>query len=207
MRENANLNGSRSGTKLFRYDEVSLASIRACLSNDLLLTGQTSSGLSLPGQPSVANGLNTSVANPISMGSTGASATPTSVGSTSNSSTASVVNASNTTSASTNSIGTICTSVVGSSASGQMAARVLLNTYPRLKAMIAPAILRTISELITPIYDRCARIAVPTVNAIIRKDFALDPDPARMTHAATLMVKHLAAGVSLITGRSHLIHI
>ncbi|CAL8088009.1 unnamed protein product [Calicophoron daubneyi] len=84
------------------------------------------------------------------------------------------------------------------------AAITLLQTHPRLRSLIEPAIIRAISELTTPVFERCARITVATVAAIVRKDFALDPDPNRMLYAARQMVRHLAAGMSLITAREAL---
>ncbi|OON13886.1 CCR4-Not complex component, Not1, partial [Opisthorchis viverrini] len=84
------------------------------------------------------------------------------------------------------------------------AAIALLQSNPRLRNLIEPAITRAINELTTPVFERCARITVTTVAAIVRKDFALDPDPNRMRYAAHQMVRHLAAGMSLITAREAL---
>lgn len=92
----------------------------------------------------------------------------------------------------------------GSSSSGSSAAFTLLQTNPRLRSLIEPAIIRAVNELTTPVFERCARITVSTVTSIVRKDFALDPDPARMLYAACMMIRHLAAGMSLITAREAL---
>ncbi|THD26199.1 CCR4-NOT transcription complex subunit 1 [Fasciola hepatica] len=84
------------------------------------------------------------------------------------------------------------------------AAVALLQANPRLRGLIEPAITRAINELTTPVFERCARITVTTVAAIVRKDFALDPNPNRMLFAARQMVRHLAAGMSLTTAREAL---
>lgn len=84
------------------------------------------------------------------------------------------------------------------------AAVALLQANPRLHSLIEPAITRAINELTTPVFERCARITVTTVAAIVRKDFALDPNPNRMLFAARQMVRHLAAGMSLTTAREAL---
>ncbi|KAF7231942.1 hypothetical protein EG68_05811 [Paragonimus skrjabini miyazakii] len=84
------------------------------------------------------------------------------------------------------------------------AAIALLQSNPRLRNLIEPAITRAINELTTPVFERCARITVTTVAAVVRKDFALDPDPGRLLYAAHQMVRHLAAGMSLITAREAL---
>nr|CAH8869746.1 unnamed protein product [Trichobilharzia regenti] len=84
------------------------------------------------------------------------------------------------------------------------AAFALLQANPRLRSLIEPAVIRAINELTTPVFERCARITVTTVVASVRKDFALDPDPGRMLYAACQMIRHLAAGMSLITAREAL---
>ncbi|CAH8610758.1 unnamed protein product [Schistosoma haematobium] len=92
----------------------------------------------------------------------------------------------------------------GTNSNGITAAFALLQANPRLRGLIEPAVLRAINELTTPVFERCARITVTTVVAIVRKDFALDPDPSRMLYAACQMIRHLAAGMSLITAREAL---
>ncbi|TNN05691.1 CCR4-NOT transcription complex subunit 1 [Schistosoma japonicum] len=92
----------------------------------------------------------------------------------------------------------------GTNTAGITAAFALLQANPRLRGLIEPAVLRAINELTIPVFERCARITVTTVVAIVRKDFALDPDPARLLYAACQMIRHLAAGMSLITAREAL---
>ncbi|CAH8642924.1 unnamed protein product [Dicrocoelium dendriticum] len=84
------------------------------------------------------------------------------------------------------------------------AAVTLLQSNPRLRTLIEPAMSRAINELTTPVFERCARITVTTVLNVVRKDFAMDPDPNRMLYAARQMVRHLTAGMSLITAREAL---
>lgn len=49
------------------------------------------------------------------------------------------------------------------------------------------------------------KISIKTTEAIIRKDFALDPDEATMRQAAHYMVRNLAAGMAMITCKNQLI--
>ncbi|KAL7055945.1 hypothetical protein AAHC03_022720 [Spirometra sp. Aus1] len=77
----------------------------------------------------------------------------------------------------------------------------LLHSEPNIRNLIQPAIEKAIDELSTPLFERCSRITVITVVTIVRKDFALDPDPTRLLYAARQMVRHLTAGMSLITAR------
>lgn len=87
---------------------------------------------------------------------------------------------------------------------GAAAALAMIQANPRLRTLIEQAMTRAINELTIPVFERCARITVTTVATIIRKDFALDPDPSRMLFAARQMIRHLAAGMSLITAREAL---
>lgn len=80
----------------------------------------------------------------------------------------------------------------------------LLHNEPNIRNMIQPAVEKAMNELITPLFDRCSNITVPTVVTIIRKDFALEPDAAPMLMSARQMVRHLSAGISLITAREAL---
>lgn len=80
----------------------------------------------------------------------------------------------------------------------------ILHAHPQLKQIVRTAIERTISEWLTPVVDRSVRIAVNTCEQIMRKDFALDPDEARMRKAAHYMVRNLTAGMAMITCRDQL---
>ncbi|VDD75907.1 unnamed protein product [Mesocestoides corti] len=91
-----------------------------------------------------------------------------------------------------------------SAAAAAMSAMALLHSEPSIRQLILPAIEKAVNELITPLFERCCLITVPTVETVVRKDFALQPDPAQMLRAAKQMVRHLAASVSLITAREAL---
>lgn len=80
----------------------------------------------------------------------------------------------------------------------------ILHAHPQLKQMVRTAIERTISEWVAPVVDRSVRIAVNTCEQIMRKDFALDPDETHMRKAAHNMVRHLTAGMAMITCRDQL---
>lgn len=49
--------------------------------------------------------------------------------------------------------------------------------------------------------DRSIKIALTTSEQIVRKDFSLDPEEARMRTAARHMVRNLTAGMAMITCR------
>lgn len=65
---------------------------------------------------------------------------------------------------------------------------VLFQTQPQLKALAKKAIELAVQEWLPPVLDRSVKIALQTCEAIIRKDFALEPDEEKMRIAAHLMV-------------------
>lgn len=70
----------------------------------------------------------------------------------------------------------------------------LLTTHPNLKILIRPAVERAVQECIHPVVDWSMKIALTTCEQIIKKDFSLDADDARMRAAAHHMVRSLSAG-------------
>ena len=80
----------------------------------------------------------------------------------------------------------------------------LFQALPTLRAHVRSALEHAISELLAPVLDRCVRITMNTVENIVRKDFALDPDEARLRHCAHNMARFLTAGMALITIREAL---
>jgi len=79
-----------------------------------------------------------------------------------------------------------------------------LHANPGIKHMVVNAVERTITDWLQPIVDRSIRIACATTEQIIRKDFALDADENRMRTAAHQMVRNLAAGMAMITGKDEI---
>ncbi|KRG04047.1 uncharacterized protein Dmoj_GI19666, isoform F [Drosophila mojavensis] len=79
-----------------------------------------------------------------------------------------------------------------------------LHSNPGFKHIVVNAIERTITDWLQPVVDRSIRIACATTEQIIRKDFALDADENRMRTAAHQMVRNLAAGMAMITGKDEI---
>ncbi|XP_030378589.1 CCR4-NOT transcription complex subunit 1 isoform X2 [Scaptodrosophila lebanonensis] len=79
-----------------------------------------------------------------------------------------------------------------------------LHANPGIKLIVVNAIERTITDWLQPVVDRSIRIACATTEQIIRKDFALDGDENRMRTAAHQMVRNLAAGMAMITGKDEI---
>ncbi|XP_039485974.1 CCR4-NOT transcription complex subunit 1 isoform X2 [Drosophila santomea] len=79
-----------------------------------------------------------------------------------------------------------------------------LHANPGIKHIVVNAVERTITDWLQPIVDRSIRIACATTEQIIRKDFALDADENRMRTAAHQMVRNLAAGMAMITGKDEI---
>lgn len=79
-----------------------------------------------------------------------------------------------------------------------------LHANPGIKHIVINAVERTITDWLQPVVDRSIRIACATTEQIIRKDFALDADENRMRTAAHQMVRNLAAGMAMITGKDEI---
>lgn len=79
-----------------------------------------------------------------------------------------------------------------------------LHANPGIKHIVITAVERTITDWLQPVVDRSIRIACATTEQIIRKDFALDADENRMRTAAHQMVRNLAAGMAMITGKDEI---
>ncbi|CAH1270308.1 CNOT1 [Branchiostoma lanceolatum] len=80
----------------------------------------------------------------------------------------------------------------------------LFTAHPQLKACVRPAIERSVQELVHPVVERSIKIAMTTCEQIVKKDFALDPEEARMRAAAHHMVRYMTAGMAMITCREPL---
>ncbi|XP_064398380.1 CCR4-NOT transcription complex subunit 1-like [Halichondria panicea] len=98
------------------------------------------------------------------------------------------------------------TSLAGLSPHIQISPQIgLFQQYPHLKQCVKPSIEKAVQDLLLPVAERSIKIAVTTTDSIIRKDFSLDPDIHRMHIAAHNMVRHLTAGMALITCREPLL--
>merc|ERR1719186_523680 len=83
--------------------------------------------------------------------------------------------------------------------------RSLLKEHPEFNQLIKLAIEKSVQEWISPVIERAIQIAITTCEQIVKKDFALDFDEARMRVAAHYMVRNLTAGMAMITCRDHLL--
>ncbi|RZF38916.1 hypothetical protein LSTR_LSTR005163 [Laodelphax striatellus] len=81
----------------------------------------------------------------------------------------------------------------------------LFQAHPQLKHLVRQAVERSVTEWIHPVVDRSVKIALTTAEQIVKKDFALDPEETRMRGAAHHMVRHLTAGMAMITCREQLL--
>ncbi|CAH0762465.1 unnamed protein product [Bemisia tabaci] len=81
----------------------------------------------------------------------------------------------------------------------------LFQAYPGLKGMVRQVVERAVQELIHPVMERSIKIAVTTAEIIVKKDFALDPEEARMRAAAHHMVRNLTGGMVMISCRDQLL--
>lgn len=81
----------------------------------------------------------------------------------------------------------------------------LFQAHPQLKQFVRAAIERSVQELLPPVVERSIKIALTTCEQIVKKDFALDPEEARMRMAAHHMCRNMTAGMALITCREPLL--
>merc|ERR1719412_3370630 len=80
----------------------------------------------------------------------------------------------------------------------------MLKDQPDLTQLVNIAIEKSIKEWLQPVIERAIKIALTTCELIVKQDFALDHDEARMREAAHHMVRNLTAGMAMITCRDHL---
>ncbi|XP_013418035.1 CCR4-NOT transcription complex subunit 1 [Lingula anatina] len=81
----------------------------------------------------------------------------------------------------------------------------LFQAHPQLKQYVRPALERAVQELLPPVVERSIKIALTTCEMIVKKDFALDPEEARLRSAAHHMVRSMTAAMALITCREPLL--
>ena len=61
------------------------------------------------------------------------------------------------------------------------------------------------TDYANPVLDRSIKIVLTTTEQVVKKDFSLDPDESRVRGAAHSMVRHLTAGMAMITCREPLL--
>lgn len=81
---------------------------------------------------------------------------------------------------------------------------VLFQTHPNLKRILPFAIDRAIREIIQPVVERSCAIAFLTTKELTLKDFANEPDTAKLRRAALQMVQQLAGSLALVTSKEPL---
>lgn len=74
----------------------------------------------------------------------------------------------------------------------------------RLQEIVRTAITRAVHEIISPVVERSVTIAAISTAQMIHKDFATEPDEARVRSAAINMVKKTAGSLALVTSKEPL---
>ncbi|KAH6678662.1 CCR4-Not complex component, Not1-domain-containing protein [Halenospora varia] len=75
---------------------------------------------------------------------------------------------------------------------------------PRLREILRTAITRAVHEIISPVVERSVTIAAISTAQMIHKDFATEPNEARVRSAAINMVKKTAGSLALVTSKEPL---
>lgn len=77
-----------------------------------------------------------------------------------------------------------------------------------LRQIVAMAVDLAVKEITKPVLQRSVNIALFTTRELALKDFGLEPDEAKLLHAARIMVTNLAGNLALVTCREPLrVHI
>lgn len=74
----------------------------------------------------------------------------------------------------------------------------------RLQEIVRSAITRAVHEIISPVVERSVTIAAISTAQMIHKDFATEPNEARVRSAAISMVKKTAGSLALVTSKEPL---
>jgi CCR4-NOT transcription complex subunit 1 len=74
----------------------------------------------------------------------------------------------------------------------------------RLQEIVRSAITRAVHEIISPVVERSVTIAAISTAQMIHKDFATEPNEARVRAAAISMVKKTAGSLALVTSKEPL---
>ncbi|KAI6250214.1 General negative regulator of transcription subunit 1 [Erysiphe necator] len=74
----------------------------------------------------------------------------------------------------------------------------------RLQDIVRTATTRAVYEIISPVVERSVTIAAISTAQMIKKDFATEPNEAKVRNAAILMVKKTAGSLALVTSKEPL---
>lgn len=74
----------------------------------------------------------------------------------------------------------------------------LFNYKEGLKSAVRASVTQAIKELITGVTERAIGVAMSVTDAIVKKDFAMDPDPQRLKLGAYQMARSMTAGKLLL---------
>nr|AHC00373.1 not1 [Schmidtea mediterranea] len=77
----------------------------------------------------------------------------------------------------------------------------ILNQIPNLKMQLIATMERIVFDLVSPLYDRCAKITIGTVEQLVLKDFGMDGELKTIKQYAFGMCRNLTAGLCLVTAR------
>ena len=80
----------------------------------------------------------------------------------------------------------------------------LFNSQPILKSCIIPALEKAVSEIQHLLLEKAVKISISAAELLVKKDFALEPDEAKMLKAARSMIANMSSGMMLITGKEPL---
>lgn len=78
------------------------------------------------------------------------------------------------------------------------------NARLALARLLPVALTSAVREIVSPVVERSVTIACMTSRELVLKDFAVEPDAARLRKAAHLMVSSLAGSLALVTCREPL---
>ena len=78
------------------------------------------------------------------------------------------------------------------------------NVRLALARLLPVALTSAVREIVSPVVERSVTIACMTSRELVLKDFAVEPDAARLRKAAHLMVSSLAGSLALVTCREPL---
>ncbi|KAJ3375776.1 hypothetical protein GGF31_002980 [Allomyces arbusculus] len=80
----------------------------------------------------------------------------------------------------------------------------LFTAQPGVKRLVHVAFERAIREIMAPVVDRSVTIAGISTRELVLKDFATEPDEAKVRQAALAMAQHLAGSLALVTSKEPL---
>lgn len=72
-------------------------------------------------------------------------------------------------------------------------------SHAQLKNIFLEAAQRAITEIIAPVVERSVTIAAISTSQLVEKDFAMEPDPERLSSCAHNVVKALSGSLALVT--------